>query len=102
MKIQENKIQEHTGTSFSITKEEDVSVLQFNEQSIISNTEEYATIILGDCTNCKKIKDRDTGTKPTPFDSPLLLQSIPNNVGYKIGEQTTINKSVLEQLNFPF
>jgi hypothetical protein len=52
--------------------------------------------------HCKKIKDHDTGTKPTPFDSPLLLQSIPNNVGYKIGEQTTINKSVIEQLNFPF
>ena len=52
--------------------------------------------------HCKKIKDHDTGTKPTPFDSPLLLQSIPNNVGYKIGEQSTINKSVIEQLNFPF
>jgi hypothetical protein len=52
--------------------------------------------------HCKKIKDHDTGTKPTGFDSPLLLQSIPNNVGYKIGEQSTINKSVIEQLNFPF
>ena len=70
MKIQENKIQEHTGTSFSITKEEDVSVLQFNEQSIISNTEEYATIILGDCTNCKKIKDL---YKDFTYDKVLVL-----------------------------
>jgi len=52
--------------------------------------------------HCKKIKDHDTGTKPTGFDSPLLLQSIPNNVGYRIGEQSAINKSVIEQLNFPF
>jgi len=52
--------------------------------------------------HCKKIKDHDTGTKPTGFDSPLILESIANNVGYKMGEQTTINKSVIEQLNFPF
>jgi len=52
--------------------------------------------------HCKKIKDHDTGTKPTGFDSPLILESIVNNVGYKMGEQTTINKSVIEQLNFPF
>ena len=70
MKIQENKIQEHTGTSFSITKKEDVSVLQFNEQSIISNTEEYATIILGDCTNCEKIKDL---YKDFTYDKVLVL-----------------------------
>ena len=57
MKIQENKIQEHNGTSFSITKVDGVSMLQFDEKSIISNIEDYATIILGDCTNCKKIKD---------------------------------------------
>jgi len=70
MKIQENKIQEHTGTSFSITKEDGVSVLQFNEQSIISNTEEYATIILGDCTNCEKIKDL---YKDFTYDKVLVL-----------------------------
>ena len=57
MKIQENKIQEHNGTSFSITKVDGVSMLQFDEKSIISNIEDYATIILGDCTNCEKIKD---------------------------------------------
>tara|TARA_R100000406_G_C3088348_1_gene118869 strand:- start:135 stop:656 length:522 start_codon:yes stop_codon:yes gene_type:complete len=70
MKIQENKIQEHTGTSFSITKEDGVSVLQFNEQSIISNTEDYATIILGDCTNCEKIKNL---YKDFTYDKVLVL-----------------------------
>tara|TARA_R100000426_G_scaffold11346_2_gene11779 strand:+ start:491 stop:1402 length:912 start_codon:yes stop_codon:yes gene_type:complete len=52
--------------------------------------------------HCKKIKDHDTGTKPTGFDSPLVLESIVNNVGYKLENQTTTKKSIIEQLNFPF
>ena len=56
MKIQENKIQEHTGTSFSIVKVDDISILKFSDECKINNTEDYATIVLGDCTNCEKIK----------------------------------------------
>lgn len=52
--------------------------------------------------HCKKIKDHDTGTKPTPYDKPLILQSILNNVGYKIGETEAIKQSIVEQLNLPF
>ena len=70
MKIQENKIQEHNGTSFSITKVDGVSMLQFDEKSIISNIEDYATIILGDCTNCEKIKDL---YKDFTYDKVLVL-----------------------------
>jgi len=52
--------------------------------------------------HCKKIKDHDTGTKPTGYDTPLYLQSVINNVGYKLGDGDKIQKSIIEQLNFPF
>lgn len=32
----------------------------------------------------KKIKDIDTGGKPTPMDEPIKLRSVKNNVGYEI------------------
>ena len=70
MKIQENKIQEHNGTSFSITKVDGVSMLQFDEKSIISNIEDYATIMLGECTNCEKVKEL---YKDFTYDKVLVL-----------------------------
>ena len=70
MKIQENKIQEHTGTSFSIVKVDDISILKFSDECKINNTEDYATIVLGDCTNCEKIKDL---YKDFTYDKVLVL-----------------------------
>ena len=32
----------------------------------------------------KKIKDIDTGGKPTMMDEPIKLRSVKNNVGYEI------------------
>lgn len=52
--------------------------------------------------HARKIKDHDTGTMPTGFDKPLILESIKNNVGYKIGENQAITPSIIEQLNLPF
>ena len=70
MKIQENKIQEHTGTSFSVVKIDGVSVLKFNDESTIDNVEYYSTIMLGDCTNCEKIKEL---YKDFTYDKVLVL-----------------------------
>tara|TARA_B100001113_G_scaffold50034_1_gene36357 strand:- start:2797 stop:3318 length:522 start_codon:yes stop_codon:yes gene_type:complete len=57
MKIQENKIKEHNGTSFSITKKDGISILRFSDECSIDNIEDYATIMLGECTNCEKVKE---------------------------------------------
>jgi transposase len=50
----------------------------------------------------RKIKDIDSGGRPTSIDNPILLKSIINNVGFKIGTDEAINKTVIEQLNLPF
>ena len=52
--------------------------------------------------HCKKIKDHDLGCKPTPFDSPLILESIKNNVGYKLGDKDIHRPNIIEQLKMPF
>ena len=52
--------------------------------------------------HCKKIKDHDLGCKPTPFDSPLILESIKNNVGFKLGDKEIHRPNIIEQLRLPF
>jgi hypothetical protein len=32
----------------------------------------------------KKIKDVDTGGRPTPMEDPIRLESVKNNVGFEI------------------
>ena len=70
MKIQENKIQEHNGSSFSVKKVEGVAVLSFNDRCVIDNIENYATIILGQCVNCKKLNEL---YKDFTYDKVLVL-----------------------------
>ena len=57
MKIEENKIQQYTGTSFNITKTDGVSKLIFSDGNWIENKDYYAITLLGDCEGCTKIKE---------------------------------------------
>ena len=43
-----------------------------------------------------KIKDTDTGGRPTSIDSPIRMRSLPDNVGFAID-----GKNILHQLNSP-
>jgi len=70
MKIQENKIQEHNTSSFNVKKVDGVSILKFSDENFLSNIEDYATIMLGDCTNCEKIKEL---YKDFTYDKVLVL-----------------------------
>ena len=45
----------------------------------------------------RKVKDIDTGGRPTPIDSPILLRSMTNNVGFEMNGQ-----SLIETLKIPF
>jgi hypothetical protein len=45
----------------------------------------------------RKVKDIDTGGRPTPIDSPIILRSMTNNVGFEINGQ-----SLIETLKIPF
>jgi len=56
MKIQESKIKEHSGTSFSVTKTDGVSKIDFGDEKWIKNVDHYGKVFLGDCDPCKKLK----------------------------------------------
>ena len=70
MKIQENKIQEHNTSSFNVKIVDGVSILKFSDETFLSNTEDYAVIMLGDCVNCEKIKEL---YKDFTYDKVLVL-----------------------------
>ena len=57
MKIEENKIQEYSGTSFNVIKNDGVSKIEFTDGSWIENKDYYGKIILGDCEDCLKITE---------------------------------------------
>lgn len=50
----------------------------------------------------RKVKDIDTGGRPTSIDKPIKLESIRNNVGFKINSLTLIDKPNRNQENLPF
>jgi len=53
MKIEENKLKEHTGSSFTLKKVDGISVLSFTEKKSIINEDVYAEAFLGKCDNCE-------------------------------------------------
>jgi hypothetical protein len=46
----------------------------------------------------KKIKDVDTGGRPTPMEDPIRLESVKNNVGFKIEGKNPIEYPKREQI----
>jgi hypothetical protein len=49
-----------------------------------------------------KIKEIETGGKPTSKDEPIRLRSLPSNVGFEIDGQNLIMKKETKQSNCPF
>jgi hypothetical protein len=49
-----------------------------------------------------KIKEIETGGRPTSKDEPIKLRSLPDNVGFEIDGQNLISKKETTQSNFPF
>jgi hypothetical protein len=45
----------------------------------------------------KKIKDVDTGGRPTPMEDPIRLESVINNVGFTIEGKNPIEYPKREQ-----
>jgi len=45
----------------------------------------------------RKIKEIETGGKPTSIDDPIRFKSIPNNVGFEISGQLLIEKPIREE-----
>lgn len=50
----------------------------------------------------RKVKEIETGGRPTPIDEPIMLKSIIGNVGFEIEGQTILDKPIREQSEVPF
>lgn len=50
----------------------------------------------------RKVKDVDTGGRPTPLDEPIRLKSLKNNVGFQINNTNLIERKKPEQKEVPF
>lgn len=50
----------------------------------------------------RKVKEIETGGRPTPIDEPIVLRSIPGNVGFEVEGEAILEKPIKEQSNLPF
>ena len=69
MIIAENLLQEHIGSSFSLSKVDGVSKLDFGDDRYIYNEDYYANVFLGKCSTCEKM---NTLYKDFTFDTVLV------------------------------
>jgi energy-coupling factor transporter ATP-binding protein EcfA2 len=50
----------------------------------------------------RKVKDIDTGGRPTSLEDPIRLRSIINNVGFEVNHKNLIQYASKEQVKLPF
>jgi len=50
----------------------------------------------------RKVKDVDTGGRPTPIDDPIKIRSVRNNVGFEISGKNLLDLPKRVQTNLPF
>lgn len=50
----------------------------------------------------RKVKEIETGGRPTPIDEPIKMKSIIGNVGFEIEGCAILEKPIREQSNIPF
>lgn len=50
----------------------------------------------------RKVKDVDTGGRPTPMDGPIRLKSVKNNVGFEINQKNLLDLPKRVQTDIPF
>jgi|TARA_R100000482_G_scaffold34623_1_gene11325 hypothetical protein len=50
----------------------------------------------------RKIKEVETGGRPTPLDEPIRFRSLPNNVGFEIHGENLISMKEKKQGDLPF
>lgn len=50
----------------------------------------------------RKVKEVETGGRPTPIDAPIRLKSIVNNVGFTVGDTSILKTDLTNPKNVPF
>ncbi len=50
----------------------------------------------------RKVKEVETGGRPTPIDSPIRLKSMINNVGFTVDDTSILKTELTNPKNVPF
>lgn len=63
---------------------------------------QHPTEWMNSLIHVRKIKDVDTGGRPTSIDSPIVLRSVKNNVGFEINGKNLLDLPKRVQTDLPF
>lgn len=63
---------------------------------------QHPTEWINSLIHVRKVKEVESGGRPTPIEDPIKLSSIPNNVGFEINGKKLIDVPLKEQTNIPF
>ena len=69
---------------------------------VIHRYTQHPTEWMNNLIHIRKVKDNDTGGRPTPIENPIILKSVKNNVGFEINGKKTLNLALIDQINAPF
>ena len=58
---------------------------------------QHPTDWINSLVHVRKVKEVETGGRPTPIDDPIKLTSIPNNVGFMINNKELLEKPIKEE-----
>ena len=68
---------------------------------VVHRYTQHPTEWMSNHIHIRKVKDNDTGGRPTPIDKPITLKSIKNNVGFELNGKKILNLALVEQINAP-
>jgi len=63
---------------------------------------QHPTEWMNSMIHVRKVKDVDTGGRPTSIDAPIVLRSVKNNVGFEINGKNLLDLPKRVQINMPF
>ena len=63
---------------------------------------QHPTEWMNNLVHIRKVKDVDTGGRPTPIDEPITLRSVKNNVGFEINGKNLLDLPKRVQTDIPF
>lgn len=63
---------------------------------------QHPTEWMNNLIHIRKVKDVDTGGRPTPIDDPITFRSVVNNVGFEINGKNLLDLPKRVQTNIPF
>jgi hypothetical protein len=63
---------------------------------------QHPTEWINSLIHVRKVKEIETGGRPTPMEEPIKMSSIPNNVGFEINGEKLIKPPYQEQEKMPF